>query len=123
MPETNDVLLLLAEVDRLYALGGASSPGDGEGASPADRWHGAVLAELDDVGNVDPERFAAVARECGLDNAAGLRALVRLSSARAVSAALRYALGMPDPATGEPAGRSAVLDEVNCTHWWLGTGP
>lgn len=84
-----------------------------------DSWHGDVLAALDDVVSTDPDAWQEAGRGCRLDNAAGVRALVRVSASSAVAAALRYVLGVVEPATGEPAGPEAVLDEIAVTQWWL----
>ncbi len=82
-----------------------------------------MLAELDDVANMDPSAYARAARDWGLDNAAGVRALVRLSAAAAVAAALRFALGLPDPVTGDPAAAGMALDEINVAQPWLDASP
>lgn len=117
-PTTDEIVALLREAERLYRLGGAATA-TGLGAHDPDEWHGYVLAELDDVANMNPDAYARVARDWGLDNAAGVRALVRLSAARAVAASLRYALGLVDPTTGDVATAASAIDEINISHLWL----
>lgn len=121
-PSRQAVARMLEQVEGLYRLGGPAAdqrPGPMDPAS----WHGRVLAELDDVANMDPPAWAAAARGCRFDNAAGVRALVRLSAAAAVAAALRYALGAVEAATGEPASPEAVLDEIAAPQWWADVQP
>lgn len=117
-PSRRDVADLLEQVEGLYQLGGPETH-EGLGPMEPDSWHGSVLAELDDAANMDPDVWAETARWARLDNAAGVRALVRLSAASAVAAALRYALGEVEAATGRPVAPETVLDEIAVTHWWL----
>ena len=121
VPPPEDLRWLLEQAERLYAMGGPSTR-EGFGAWDSDDWHGCVLAELDDVANMDPHAFAAVAQRWGLDNAAGLRTLIRLSAACAVAAALRFTLGESVPGTQQPTTPRMVLDEITSSQWWLDYG-
>lgn len=116
-PATSQQLEQLLEVAlSLYHLGG---PVSCHGRSyAADDWHGGVLQELNQVENMQAELFAAAQKEWGIDNAAGVRALLRLSTAAAVAATLRFALGALDP-TAPAATAADVLDEILLTRWWL----
>lgn len=127
-PDDEEIALLLREVERVYREGagpargmadGGSVGGGGEGVR---LWHGEVLADLVDPVNDDPGVFAAVARGHGLDSAAGLQDLVRVSAAEAAVGALRFVLGWEDPFTGERVHGGAVLDEILMRQSWL-SGP
>lgn len=118
-PDARQLECLLSEVLRLSLAGGPACP-QGH-ARDVEMWHGAVLYELDQVENMEPQVFSTVLEELGLDNAAGLRALLRVSAATAVAAALRHVLGQANPGTGALASLQLVLDEINLTHWWLGS--
>jgi hypothetical protein len=117
-PSQEDVVRLLNRIEAMYRLGGPGTPQGLDLAEPA-TWHGQALGELDDIANMDRGAWSEAAARCGLDTAAGVRALVRLSAACAAAASLRYALGAVEPATGEPAAPEAVLDEIAVTQWWL----
>jgi hypothetical protein len=102
---------LLARVEEVYRLGGPPTP-DGHGAREPDAWHAEVLSELSDPANTDPTNFAEAAVSCGVDTALGLQALVRLSTAKAVAAAIRFALADEAPHDGLPVDGGQVLDEL-----------
>jgi putative intracellular protease/amidase len=119
LPDRDALLALLARVEELYRQGGPETPG-GHGPYEPDAWVGEVLAELVDPANDDTAVFAGVAASCGLINASGLLALIRLTAAKAVEAALRHAVGEPGPSGSVTA--EMVLDEVATTQSWLQTG-
>jgi hypothetical protein len=94
-PDDDELVLLLSEVRRVYRQG---DPPDrhshvqdpaAERDFSAQLWHGEVLADLADPGNDDRAVFAAVSHGHGLDTAAELRDLVRLTAAEAAAATLR----------------------------------
>jgi hypothetical protein len=117
-PPPRDLATLLAQVEEMYQRA-ASPQGEGPAAANPALWQGDVLHRLDHARTADPQEWAEAARACGLDTADGVRAILTLSCASAVAAALRFALGAVEPATGEPATPEAVLDEIATCQWWL----
>lgn len=127
-PDDAEISLLQAETARLYLYGADTARPDltdaaAEAARISTRLrHGEILAELADPANDNRRTFAPIAKAHGLDTAAGIRDLIRLSCAETATAALRFVQAHDDPSTGERAHAGAVVDEILIRQWWLDTG-
>ena len=94
LPTVEEIRQMMERAAAIYCLGGPPvDPANEEIRWDEDEWHGLVLCGLANApGEHDPAWFAAFLREHRLENAVGMRTLLRLSASYAIAVAWGWVL-------------------------------